>query len=178
MSSIKKWICNIVNSASHQPKNSLMVLCFSDTHSLHDKIPKDWFPPVDIVIFAGDFTSTGSLKDTISFKNFFKSLQCRYKVLIAGNHEVTYDVENRSDIIGHYLRGFGNDYPNVVKEYQKRNGGINPNQTTKSYDDEVLNLIKKEITEDNELIYLEESSINIVLFSITGLFQHTQIKIK
>lgn len=88
--------------------------------------------------------------------------------MIAGNHEVTYDVENRSDIIGHYLRGFGNDYPNVVKEYQKRNGGKNPNHTTKSYDDEVLNLIKKEITEDNELVYLEESSINIEGLNIYG----------
>lgn len=34
----------------------------------------------------------------------------KYKVLIAGNHEVTFDIENRRDIIGHYLKREEKDY--------------------------------------------------------------------
>lgn len=167
--SSKRWNCFLVNSSSStRPENSVRVLCFSDTHGMHQKIPKDWIQPADIAIFAGDFTGVGSLKDTLSFKEFFKSLPCKHKIMIAGNHEVTYDLENRSDIIGHYLRNERGDYSNLVREYQKNNTNYNPNISGKNYDDNVLNLIKQQIIEDDEIIYLEESSINVEGLNIYG----------
>ena len=82
----KRWDCILANPSSPRPENSVRVFCFSDTHGIHNRIPEDWIYPADIALFAGDFTGVGSLEDTLSFKDFFKSLPCKHKVMIAGNH--------------------------------------------------------------------------------------------
>lgn len=169
MKTKKRWKCEFVNdSTSKPPERAIRIICFSDTHSRHNKIPKDWFQPADIALFAGDFTQGGSLKDTISFKTFYKSLPYKYKVLIAGNHEVTFDIENRRDIIGHYLKREQKDYLNLINEYEKQTGEKVMPEEFKLYNDNAVNFIKKQITEDNDLIYLEESSITIEGLNIYG----------
>ncbi|KAK8836109.1 metallophosphoesterase domain-containing protein 1 [Tritrichomonas musculus] len=92
----------------------------------------------------------------------------KYKVLIAGNHEVTFDIENRRDIIGHYLKREEKDYLNLVNEYQKQTREKVMPEEFKLYNDNAVNFIKKQITEDNDLIYLEESSIAIEGLNIYG----------
>lgn len=71
------------------PENSVRVLCFSDTHGIHNKIPEDWIYPSNIALFAGDFTGVGSLEDTLSFKKFFKSLPCEHKVIDLNHLNIT-----------------------------------------------------------------------------------------
>ena len=143
----KRWKCKLVND-SNEPasSNSIRVICFSDTHSGHQKVPIEWFPPGDIALFAGDFTNVGSLKDTKSFISFYASLPYKYKVLIAGNHEVTYDKENRERIIGHYTR----------HETEECNNNID------------IDSIKNEAINDDRVIYLEDSSVELMGLKIYG----------
>lgn len=65
----------------------LRIVCISDTHGLHGKIP--FIPPGDVLIHAGDLTNIGELKDIVSFRTFLASLPHRYQLIIAGNHDIT-----------------------------------------------------------------------------------------
>ncbi|VDN03329.1 unnamed protein product [Thelazia callipaeda] len=57
-------------------------------HSLPD--PKS-IPPGDVLIVAGDFTQCGRLDEIELFSNYLKQLSHTFKVIIAGNHECTFD---------------------------------------------------------------------------------------
>eukprot|EP00736_Rhodelphis_marinus_P009324 Rmarinus@m.4073 len=77
------------------PPPALRVACLSDTHGLHRKmLNQNAIPTCDILIHAGDFTRTGTLKEIMDFVMWFKGLRrARYKVLIAGNHDLTLHTE-------------------------------------------------------------------------------------
>ncbi len=55
-------------------------------------------PPGDVLIHAGDFTSVGSIDDVKKFDQELKSLNYKHKVVIAGNHELSFDKENVRDL--------------------------------------------------------------------------------
>lgn len=168
MKSQQKWICNIADFSSPKPKDSIRILCFSDTHKHHNEIPKEYLPEADIVLFGGDFTDLGSYTDTLSFKTFLKSLPCKHKVIIAGNHELTYDIDHRDTVLSYYLQWERKDYSNVFDIYRKIDSNCQKKQSGKKYNDDILNFIKKQITEDNEIIYLEDSTVNIEGLNIFG----------
>ncbi|KAL7014851.1 hypothetical protein ACKWTF_016154 [Chironomus riparius] len=70
--------------------NKVRVVCMSDTHSLNHyfKFP---IPNGDIFIHAGDFTACGKLDEVISFNNWLENLPHKHKLVIAGNHELSFD---------------------------------------------------------------------------------------
>lgn len=73
------------------PNNMIRIVCMSDTHSRFKypfKIPKG-----DIFIHAGDFTKTGALKEVIDFNDWIGTLPHQHKLVIAGNHELSFDQE-------------------------------------------------------------------------------------
>lgn len=73
---------------------AVRIMCLSDTHSCHDKIPKKRIKyPADIAIHAGDFTNVGKREDVIKFREWFKNLPTTHKLLIAGNHDLSFDDE-------------------------------------------------------------------------------------
>ncbi|XP_011503727.1 PREDICTED: metallophosphoesterase MPPED2 isoform X2 [Ceratosolen solmsi marchali] len=72
------------------PKNKLRVVCMSDTHSMIQYI-KFNIPNGDVFIHAGDFTKCGSLQEVIDFNNWIGNLPHKYKIVIAGNHELSFD---------------------------------------------------------------------------------------
>lgn len=53
-------------------------------------------PKGDILIHAGDFTNMGSIEDVERFSEFLKTLDnhFKYKVVIAGNHELSFDPDS------------------------------------------------------------------------------------
>lgn len=64
------------------------ILCISDSHSLHKRIPKDFLPEADVIAHGGDCTNIGYLNELRDFLEWFSSLhQYTYKVFIAGNHD-------------------------------------------------------------------------------------------
>ncbi|RHZ34531.1 hypothetical protein DYB37_000092, partial [Aphanomyces astaci] len=70
----------------------LRVVFISDTHSLHDAPPP--IPHGDVLVHGGDFTDTGDrdeVRYVLAFNAFLGTLPHRYKIVIGGNHECTFD---------------------------------------------------------------------------------------
>ena len=69
-------------------------VCISDTHSKHDEMTHP-IPNGDILIHAGDFTNYGGIEEVEKFSSFLKTLddKFKYKVVIAGNHGVSFKKE-------------------------------------------------------------------------------------
>ena len=71
----------------------MKITFFSDTHTKHDKVK---FSEGDIVIFCGDLTRRGDLAEVKEFSEFIKKLNYRYKIVIAGNHDFSFE-DNRKE---------------------------------------------------------------------------------
>lgn len=54
-------------------------------------------PAGDVLIHAGDFTNVGSETDVTNFSNYLKTMdeKFKYKVVIAGNHELSFDPDHK-----------------------------------------------------------------------------------
>lgn len=65
----------------------MRVVLISDTHEHHREIK---MPDGDILIHAGDFTYTGEKPAVEDFNAWLGKLPYRHKVVIAGNHELTF----------------------------------------------------------------------------------------
>merc|ERR1712159_362099 len=72
------------------PKKPGMVrfVCISDTHGLQERLTCK-IPDGDVLIHAGDFTNTGELKQIQAFSKWINTLPHKYKIVIAGNHDIT-----------------------------------------------------------------------------------------
>ena len=71
-----------------QPPDTLRLVIVSDTHHKEGGIV---VPPGDVLIHAGDFTDTGELSQCVKFNQWLGTLPHKHKVVIAGNHETTFD---------------------------------------------------------------------------------------
>lgn len=71
-------------------ENKIRFVCMSDTHSLTSHI-KHTVPDGDVFIHAGDFTRCGSISEVKEFANWLRKLPHKHKVIIAGNHELSFD---------------------------------------------------------------------------------------
>lgn len=67
--------------------NQLRIVCISDTHGSHRGIRH--LPPGDILIHAGDITSTGKYNQLEDFDLWMKDLPYKHKIVIPGNHDIT-----------------------------------------------------------------------------------------
>ena len=68
----------------------MRVVCISDTHSRIETSEIE-IPEGDIIIHAGDFSNTGALKQVRKFNDWLGSLPHKHKIVIAGNHELSFD---------------------------------------------------------------------------------------
>ena len=66
----------------------MKIICTSDTHGRHNLLN---VPEGDVFIHAGDFTMVGAEEEVRSFSNFLKKLPHKYKIVIAGNHDVSFE---------------------------------------------------------------------------------------
>eukprot|EP00048_Salpingoeca_helianthica_P015930 m.229481 g.229481 ORF g.229481 m.229481 type:complete len:277 (+) comp17753_c0_seq1:88-918(+) len=69
----------------------LRLVCISDTHNLTNKLV---LPEGDVLVHAGDFSNTGEPEDIIKFSAFLKAQPFEHKIVIAGNHDLTFDTLN------------------------------------------------------------------------------------
>lgn len=88
--------------ADPKPTDMLRFVCLSDTHSRNSSIQ---VPPGDVLLHAGDFTSDGRPKQVRAFNRFLEGLPFRYKVVIAGNHDMTFDTVQFEDLKGRFGLG-------------------------------------------------------------------------
>ena len=71
------------------PNQTIKVCCISDTHTFHNNIEQTLSG--DILIHSGDFTVRGSREEVQEFSEWFAKQDFKYKVVIAGNHELSMD---------------------------------------------------------------------------------------
>lgn len=65
---------------------SIRVVCISDTHNKNPTVPLG-----DVLIHAGDLTENGSFEEVQNGLRWLSSQPHRYKVFVAGNHDVLLD---------------------------------------------------------------------------------------
>ena len=66
------------------------LVIISDTHNQHAQLK---IPEGDLLIHAGDFSGTGTLKQTVSFIDWLTAQPHAHKIFIAGNHDLTLQAE-------------------------------------------------------------------------------------
>jgi Icc-related predicted phosphoesterase len=64
----------------------MKIICFSDTHKLHDQIEE--MPEGDVLLFAGDMCGRGGIKSIGRFNKWLGTLNYKYKIVVAGNHDM------------------------------------------------------------------------------------------
>ena len=67
----------------------------SDTHTKHHNLT---LPRGDVLIHTGDFTMQGRKEEIKSFSDWLGRIDFKHKIVISGNHEVTFDLEREQDI--------------------------------------------------------------------------------
>ena len=73
-----------------KPPGHTRVVCLSDTHDKTDNLK---VPLGDILIHAGDFTQKGLPREVTKFNDFLRSLPHKYKIVIAGNHDISFEAD-------------------------------------------------------------------------------------
>jgi predicted phosphodiesterase len=74
----------------------MRLVCISDIHSLHEKMPQ--IPEGDVLIHAGDCTGSGSLPQIDAFTQWMGAQPHAHKILIAGNHDFCFDKNLRDQV--------------------------------------------------------------------------------
>ena len=90
--------------------NKVTIVCMSDTHSTLNEIEHD-IPGGDIFIHAGDFTRYGLQSEVEEFNKWLGTLPHQYKVVVAGNHELSFDPDTFEEA-QEYMIQAGED-PNI-----------------------------------------------------------------
>lgn len=63
----------------------MKLVCISDTHSMHRRIPE--IPDGDVLVHAGDSLGQGTLENIEELNDWLGTLPHRHKIVIAGNHD-------------------------------------------------------------------------------------------
>ncbi|HFA51599.1 MAG TPA: metallophosphoesterase [Bacteroidetes bacterium] len=66
----------------------MKIVAISDTHSKHLQLH---LPIGDLLIHAGDVSGRGTEAEVLSFLDWFASLDFKYKIFIAGNHDYFFE---------------------------------------------------------------------------------------
>lgn len=73
----------------------MKVVLISDTHGRHFQLTN--LPAGDVIIHAGDISTNGKLFEIINFLHWFSSLNYKYKILVAGNHDKYLENINKNE---------------------------------------------------------------------------------
>lgn len=68
----------------------MRLVLLSDTHQRHDQVA---IPDGDVLVHAGDFSRTGTVREVTTFNVWLGTLPHRHKVVIAGNHDFLFERE-------------------------------------------------------------------------------------
>jgi Icc-related predicted phosphoesterase len=80
----------------------MRILHLSDTHNQHHTLCK--LPEADIIVHSGDVSWAGTGKEVVDFVEWFGSLDYKYKIFIAGNHDYCLEGKNM-ETIQRFLHG-------------------------------------------------------------------------
>ncbi len=89
-----------------QSGKTIKFVCVSDTHGLCDRLV---VPDGDVLLHAGDFSNVGEPEIVEEFNEWLGRLPHPIKVVIAGNHDLSFDVENYPELgrrVNAFILGF------------------------------------------------------------------------
>lgn len=133
-------------------EDHIRFVCISDTHTMLEKqgpAGLEFVPQGDVILHAGDFTNVGAPKDIKNFNDYLGLLPHTLKVVIAGNHDLTMDMEMVRDQ-RQYLSGNFSIKESIFEEYLKQQGVDNSRQLL------------------TNCVYLEDSGIDVCGIHIHG----------
>ena len=93
----------------------MRILCLSDTHGYHERFKID--ETVDVVVHTGDFSNSygkNNIYETEEFLSWFNSLNVKYKILVAGNHDTYFEELSKKGGIDAVKDFLSLDYPNII----------------------------------------------------------------
>jgi len=122
------------SSNNDSSKDYTRIVCMSDTHGFHREI---FVPKGDVLVHAGDFTSTGEIDTIHDVIDYFQQLAFPTTICIAGNHDLTMEVEH---------------YKTCWKRFHKK--PLNAKEARKT----ILKFMEKSTKITSKFIYLEDSS--------------------
>jgi len=150
-------------------EDKLRFVCMSDTHSLTSHIRLQ-IPDGDVFVHAGDFTRTGALEQVKEFNSWIAKLPHKYKIVIAGNHELGFDSSRgRTDTVleqarsGH--RGCGHGHGEEAEGHNHDSKSLEEDLEAKLTYNVNPNDIRNVLT---NCTYLEDSSVEICGLKIYG----------
>ncbi|KAL5475502.1 hypothetical protein EMCRGX_G025324 [Ephydatia muelleri] len=103
----------LVSPGSRKPEGHTRFVCISDTHKHASTLPR--IPDGDVLLHTGDFTKFGNPEDIENFRHLLAGASHLHKVLIAGNHDLVFDVQNYDTLHKKFGRGQKND-PHALKD--------------------------------------------------------------
>lgn len=124
------------------PNGFITFVCISDTHGKTSNLT---LPPGDILLHCGDFTYRGYPEEVEAFNEFILKQNFRYKIVIAGNHDTIFDLDNYDKFLAKKFHAEKGKFP-----YPEP---INAMETKKKL---------------NSCIYLEDSYCEIFGYKIYG----------
>lgn len=83
---LKLYSACVQPAAEASREDTIRVVCISDTHNTRPEVPFG-----DVLIHAGDLTEHGSFDEVQTELRWLSSQPHRYKVFVAGNHDVLLD---------------------------------------------------------------------------------------
>ncbi len=127
------------------PTTTIKICCISDTHTFTDNLT---LPPGDLLIHCGDFTMRGTKEETEKFSEWLKNQPYKNKIVIAGNHELSFDKIRYEQRLLKFM-----NKPTQLEALKKN---INPDNFIKCLKD------------IEGCIYLEHESVNLYGYKIFG----------
>lgn len=125
-----------------ESKEFVTFVCISDTHSKTSQLV---LPPGDVLLHTGDFTYKGHPEEVEAFNSFVAKQNFQFKIVIAGNHDTPFDLENYDSFL--------------AKKFHAKNGKFPYPKSINA----------KEVRERlNSCIYLEDSSCEVFGYKIYG----------
>lgn len=82
-------------------KTHLRIVCISDTHNKHRDLQ---LPKGDVLVHTGDFTLQGLPSEITDFSKWLGEQPFAHKLVISGNHEITFDLEHQIDLNKMFFR--------------------------------------------------------------------------
>ncbi len=91
----------------------MKIITLSDTHNQHDYIPSKYINnldgDIDMIIYAGDMTGSGTRAEITMFFDWFAQLPFKHKIVIAGNHDFFFE-----EAPEYAIDAFLAEYPGVI----------------------------------------------------------------
>ncbi|CAG0895477.1 unnamed protein product [Darwinula stevensoni] len=150
----------VKNPSTPAKEGKVRFVCMSDTHNRTKNLPFV-VPKGDVLIHAGDFTYIGETEEITAFNEWLGELPHKFKVVIAGNHELSFDPLYEGKL------------PEVLRATHIGHGVLSPIPRRGQAGDHLASDVNRKAAEQakkllTNAIYLEDSSTMLYGIKIYG----------